>query len=158
VFANDLNRVPAGRARLIVRNVADVPSFGVRLDGDLVLKKVRNSGEATKEVGAGVYSFKTTSSTGASIGPQELVLEEGTAGIVYAVGSAKDGTLDLMFQTIKGLQNSPGSVLTGDGGLASPPGFPTWATTTVAIAALCLFGSLIVLLRRRSASDRGVLG
>jgi hypothetical protein len=158
VFANDLSRVPAGRARLIVRNVADMPSFGVRLDGDLVLKKVRNSGEATKEVGAGVYSFKTTSSSGARIGPHELVLEEGTADIVYTVGSAEDGTLDLMFQTIKGLQNSPGSVLTGDGGFASPPGFPGWATTTIAIAALCFLGSFIVLLRRRTASGRGALG
>jgi hypothetical protein len=154
VFVNDLNRVPAGRTRLIVRNVADTPPFGVRLDGDLVFKKVPNSGEATKEMAAGAYSFKTTSSAGSSIGPRKLVLEEGTAGIVYTVGSAKDGTLDLMLQTVKGLQKSPGSVLTGDGGLASPRGFPGWATTTMVLASLCFLGSLIALARRRTASDR----
>jgi hypothetical protein len=158
VFVNDLARVPAGQSRLIVRNVADAPSFGVRLDGDLVFKKVPNAAEATKQVAAGVYSFKTTPSSGSRIGPQELVLEEGTAGIVYTVGSAKDGTLDLMFQTIQGLQNSPSSVLTGDGGLAAPPGFPAWATVTMVLAVLFLIGSVTALVRRRTESDRASLG
>lgn len=158
VFANDMSRVPAGRSRLIVRNVADAPSFGVRLDGDLVFKKVANSAEATKQIAAGVYAFKTTLSGDSKIGPQELVLEEGTAGIVYTVGSANDGTLDLMFQTIEGLQNAPGSVLTGNGGLASPPGFPNWAIATMVLAVLCLIGSVTALVRRRTASDRPGLG
>jgi hypothetical protein len=154
VFINDMSRVPAGSSRVIVRNVADAPSFGVRLDGDLLFKKVPNSGEATKQIAAGVYSFTTTLSGDSKIGPQELVLEEGTAGIVYTIGSADAGTLDLMFQTIEGLQNSPSSVLTGDGGLASPPGFPGWATATMTLGILCLIGSVAVLVRRRTAADR----
>ncbi|HEY7399484.1 MAG TPA: DUF4397 domain-containing protein [Actinomycetota bacterium] len=150
VFANDVSRVPAGSTRLVVRNVADAPPFGVRLDGKLVFKNVPNSSEATKQVDAGTYAFRTTPASGSKIGPEELVLEEGTAGIVYTVGSAKDGTLDLMFQTIAGLQNSPGSVLTGDGGLAASSGFPAWAAGVMAVALIGLVGSGAAIVRRRA--------
>lgn len=153
VFANDMTRVAPGRSRFIVRNVTDTPSFRVELDGDELFRSVPNSGEATKDVRAGVYSFEATSGESA-IGPEELVLEEGTAGIVYTVGSVEGGTLDLMFQTIRRLQAPPGSVLTGDGGLAAPPGFPTWATPSMLLAVLGLVGSVTVLIRRRSAADR----
>jgi hypothetical protein len=158
VFANDLSQVPAGSSRLIVRNVADAPSFGVRLDGDLVFKRAPNSKEVSKQVKAGVYSFTTTLSGDSKIPAQDLVLEEGTAGIVYTVGSAKDGTLDLMFQTVKGLQNAPGSVLTGDGGMAAPGGFPGWAAAAMMLGALGVIGSAAMLVRRRIAPVRSGLG
>jgi hypothetical protein len=54
-----------------------------------------------------------------------------------------------MFQTIRKLQSSPTSVLTGDGGLATLPVFPAWALATILLAALG-FGVAIVLDRRRS--------
>lgn len=157
VFANDLTRVAPGRSRLIVRNVADTASFGVQLDGELVFRRVPNSGEKTQGFEAGVYSFEATAGE-STIGPEELVLEEGTAGIVYTVGSVEGGTLDLMFQTIRALQSAPGSVLTGDGGLAAPQGFPAWASATMVLAVLGLVGSVTVLVRRRSAADRFRLG
>lgn len=154
VFDNDTTLVPPGRSRLVVRNVAQAPSFGVQLDGDVVFRKVLNAGEASKQVRAGVYSFETTLAGEPAAGPEELVLEEGTAGIVYAIGSADDGTLEFMFQTIRGLHVSPNTVLTGDGGLASSPGFPAWATVTMALAAIGFAGSLVVVVRRRAASGR----
>jgi hypothetical protein len=154
VFANDLSRVAAGSSRLVVRNVADAASFGVRLDGDVVFRRVRNSGESSTEVPAGVYEFEGTLAGDAAVGPEELVLEEGTAGIVYTVGSTEAGTLSLMFQTIRGLNAPPGAVLTGDGGLASPAGFPSWAAATMTAALLGLAGSAVALLRRRAHGAR----
>jgi uncharacterized protein DUF4397 len=150
VFANDLSRVPAGSSRLVVRNVADVAPLGVRLDGKVVFPKVRNSSEATAEVDAGTYAFKATPGSSVRIGPEDLVLEEGTAGIVYTVGSAKDDTLDLMFQTIRGLHGAPGSVFTGDGGLAASPGFPAWARGAMAVALIGVIGSGATIIRRRA--------
>lgn len=158
VFDNDLSQVAPGRSRLIVRNVADARSFGVQLDGDVVFRRVRNSGEAVKEVRAGVYEFEGTLAGDQAVGPEELVLEEGTAGIVYTVGSTEAGTLSLMFQTIRGLQASPSTVLTGDGGLATGPGFPGWALATMALALLGVVGSVSTLARRREPASRPRLG
>lgn len=157
VFENDMSRIAPGRSRLIVRNVAQATSFGVQLDGEDVFRSVPNGGEKSRDLEAGVYSFEATAGQ-SSIGPEDLVLEEGTTGIVYTVGSAEGDTLELMFQTVRGMQGDPGSVLTGDGGLAAPQGPPPWATVTVLLAVLGLAGSAAVLIRRRSAGDRLRLG
>jgi hypothetical protein len=152
VFRNALTRVPPGRARLIVRNVADVASIGVRLDGKRVFGSVRHGDQqnARLEPG-GPYQLEATVSGDVAIGAEDLMLQEGTVGIVYAVGSARKGTLDFMFQTIRELQSSPTSVLTGDGGLATPPALPAWALATMMLAALGL--GLATVLGRRRARD-----
>jgi len=150
VFRNTLTRVPPGRARLIVRNVADVASIGVRLDGKRVFGNVPHGDqqEAQLEPG-GPHQLEATVSGDVAIGAEDLMLKEGTVGIVYTIGSAKRGTLDFMFQTIRDLQSSPSSVLTGDGGLATSPAVPAWALATMTLAALG-FGLATVLGRRRS--------
>ena len=58
------------------------------------------------------------------IGPADVDLTEGTATIVYAVGSAEQKTLGLVVQTISGLHSSPGGVPAGTGGLADDGGVP----------------------------------
>lgn len=149
VFRNALTRVPPGRARLIVRNVADVASIGVRLDGKHVFGSVPNGDQQKAQLAGGPYQLEATVSGDVAIGAQDLMLQEGTVGIVYALGSARGGTLDFMFQTIRGLQSSPTSVLTGDGGLATTPAIPAWALVTMMLAALG-FGVATLLGRRRS--------
>lgn len=54
-----------------------------------------------------------------------LTLKEGTATIVYAIGSAEDKNLSLVAQTISGLHSAPGDVPSGDGGAAGT-GLQTW--------------------------------
>ena len=44
---------------------------------------------------------------------------EDTSTIVYAIGSAEDGTLDLLVQSISGLHSSPNRVDSGTGGAAA---------------------------------------
>lgn len=151
VFRNPLTRVPPGRTRLIVRNVADVTSIGVRLDGERVFGPVPHGGQQKAQLEAGgSYQLEAMRSGDVAIGAQDLILEEGTVGIVYAIGSSEQGTLGFMFQTIRELESSPTSVLTGDGGLATSPGLPAWALATMMVAALGL-GSATVLARRRPA-------
>jgi hypothetical protein len=150
VFRNGLTRVPPGRARLIVRNVADVASIGVRLDGKRVFGSVPHGDQQRAQLeAAGPHQLEATVSGDVAIGAEDLMLQEGTVGIVYAVGSASGGTLDFMFQTIRELQSSPTSVLTGDGGLATSTALPAWALATMTLAALG-FGVGTVLGRRRA--------
>lgn len=149
VFRNALTPVPPGRTRLIVRNVADVASIGVRLDGKRVFGSVPHGDQQKVQLEpGGPHQLEATASGDVSTAG-DLMLQEGTVGIVYAVGSARGGTFDFMFQTIRDLQSSPTSVLTGDGGLATSPALPAWAVATMTLAAIG-FGVATVLGRRRS--------
>jgi hypothetical protein len=135
---------------LIVRNVADVASIGVRLDGKRVFGSVPHGDQQKAQLeAAGPHQLEATVSGDVAIGAEDLMLQEGTVGIVYAIGSARSGTLDFMFQTIREMQSSPTSVLTGDGGLATSPALPAWALATMMLAALG-FGVTTVLGRRRA--------
>lgn len=48
------------------------------------------------------------------LGPADVALDEGTATYVYAIGSAEEGSLDLLVQTIGGLHAAPEGVPAGD--------------------------------------------
>ena len=155
VFKNPLAPVPPGRTRLIVRNVADVPSIGVVLDGDRVFRSVGHGDERTADLKAGgPFELEATMSPEVVIGPEDLRLEEGTVAIVFAVGSEEQGTLNFMFQSIRGLQSAPQNVLTGDAGLASRPGMPVWAVTMVTLAAIGLGWGTTTLLRRPRRNEQ----
>jgi hypothetical protein len=155
VFRNALARVPPGHTRLIVRNVSDASSIGIDLDGKQVFGRVPHGDERkTLLKSGGPFPLDATVSGDVAISSKHLTLEEGTAGIVYAVGSSQHGTLTFMYQTIRGLQSSPGSVLTGDGGFATPPGFPAWAIAVMSLAGLCFATASVVSVRRlRKAAD-----
>jgi hypothetical protein len=64
-------------------------------------------------------------------------LAEGTATIVYAIGSLDKKTLDVAAQVLTGLHSAPGGVPTGTGGLADPQ-TPWWSYAAVAVAAAVL--------------------
>lgn len=74
-----------------------------------------------------------------AIGPADLDLAEGTNTIVYAWGSAEDGSLDLAVQTIDGLHSAPSGVPGGEAGLApASEGVPGWTLGLGALSALGL--------------------
>jgi hypothetical protein len=73
------------------------------------------------------------------IGPADVTLKEGTATIVYAIGSAEDKTLGLVVQTISGLHSSPSGVPAGTGGLKHD-GVPSWLVLTSGLGLLLAAG------------------
>ena len=124
----------AGQARLIVRHTAAAPAVDVRAGGKPVFEDLTNPKEAKADLPAGTVERRRGAGRHATpwrIGPADLDLKEGTATIVYAVGSAEDKTLDLVTQTITGLHSAPGGVPSGSGGQADRglrcPGTPSAA-------------------------------
>ena len=73
------------------------------------------------------------------LGPTDLNLAEGTVTIVYAIGSLEDQTLDVVAQTIPGLDSAPAGVPSGTGGLADE-GSSWWGYAVGALALLALAG------------------
>lgn len=147
VFSNDLAKVPAGKARLVVRSVADAPAADFELDGSPVAEGVASGDEGQAEVQAGSHSLGVWADGSTLVKSTDLSLDEGTSTIVYLIGSQDEGTLDLMQQSIGDLASAPGDVLTGTGGLADQGGDVRWALLGLVIG---LLGAAWVLVVRRS--------
>ncbi|MGC1213793.1 MAG: DUF4397 domain-containing protein [Micromonospora sp.] len=150
-FVNDTSRVHAGKARLIVRHIAAAPAVDVRAGGEPVFEDLTNPKEAKADVDAGTVQADVVlaGTDTVAIGPADLALKEGTATIVYAIGSAGDKNLSLVAQTVSGLHSAPGGVPSGDGGAAGT-GLETWWYVLAGAGVLLLVGG-----RARVAVARG---
>ncbi|WFE38792.1 DUF4397 domain-containing protein [Micromonospora sp. WMMD998] len=140
-FVNDVSKVGAGKARLIVRHTAAAPAVDVRAGGKPVFEGLTNPKEAKADVAAGTVEADVVlaGTDTVAIGPADLNLKEGTATIVYAIGSADDKNLDLVAQTISGLHSAPGGVPSGTGGQAGT-GVDTWWYVLAGAGVLLLVG------------------
>ncbi|RKN49434.1 DUF4397 domain-containing protein [Micromonospora endolithica] len=140
-FVNDTAKVDAGKARLIVRHTAAAPAVDVRAGGTPVFEGLTNPNEAKGDVDAGTVKADVVlaGTDTVAIGPADLNLKEGTATIVYAIGSAEANNLDIVAQTISGLHSAPAGVPSGDGGQAGT-GVGTWWYVLAGAGALLLVG------------------
>ncbi|NES28629.1 DUF4397 domain-containing protein [Micromonospora terminaliae] len=140
-FVNDVSKVGAGRARLIVRHTAAAPAVDVRAGGKPVFEDLTNPKEVKADVAAGTVKADVVlaGTDTVAIGPADLNLKEGTATIVYAIGSAQDKNLELVAQTINGLHSAPGGVPSGTGGRAGT-GVDTWWYVLAGAGVLLLLG------------------
>jgi hypothetical protein len=141
LFANDTSATAAGEARLTVRHTAAAPAVDVRANGDVLFDGLTNPNEASADVPADTYSADVVlaGTDEVAIGPADVTLAEGTNTIVYAWGSAEDGSLDLAVQTIDGLHSAPGGVPGGEAGLAPEGGaVPAWSVGLGMLSALAL--------------------
>ncbi|WP_328339348.1 DUF4397 domain-containing protein [Micromonospora sp. NBC_00421] len=140
-FVNDTAKLAAGKARLIVRHTAAAPAVDVRAGGKPVFEGLTNPKEAKADVDAGTVKADVVlaGTDTVAIGPADLNLKEGTATIVYAIGSAEAKNLDLVAQTITGLHSAPGGVPSGSGGQAGT-GVDTWWYVLAGAGVLLLVG------------------
>jgi hypothetical protein len=155
VFRNDMSRVSAGRTRVVGRHVAEAPALDLRLDGDVVFGGIRNSAEQTKVRAPGRYMFDAAEAGGGDrlVDSVPVSLSEGTATILYVMGSSADDTLDVMVQGVTNLASSPARVPSGSGGLAAPDRFPVWAVGLLSLAALATAGAAFMSWRSRRPSS-----
>jgi hypothetical protein len=140
-FVNDVTQIAAGEARLIVRHTAAAPAVDVRAGGTPIFTNLTNPNEAKADVPAGTVSADVVAAGTSTVvlGPTDLNLAEGTVTIVYAIGSLEDQTLDVVAQTIPGLDSAPAGVPSGTGGLADE-GSSWWGYAVGALALLALAG------------------
>jgi Domain of unknown function (DUF4397) len=144
-YVNDTSTVAAGKARIIVRHDAAAPAVDVRANGAVAFAALTNPKQAQADLDAGSVKADVVlaGTDTVAIGPATLDLKEGTATIVYAVGSATQKTLGLVTQTIDGLHSAPVGVPAGTGGLLDAghgtPGW-VWAASVVGVLAMLAGG------------------
>jgi hypothetical protein len=155
-FVNDTSKVTAGKARLIVRHTAAAPAVDVRAGGTPVFPNLTNPNEAKADIDTGTVSADVVlaGTSTVALGPADLNLGEGTATIVYAIGSAEAQNLAITSQVLTGLHSAPSGVPAGDGGLADD-GLPGWWFAAVGAGALLVMVSLATMGRRLAAVRRG---
>jgi len=141
LFRNDLSPVAAGTARLVVRNTADAGAIRLRIDGSPVEGTVAEGHGRPFSLAPRRARVSVVGADGSTLAATRVTLGEGTATVLYLVGSADDGTLDLMAQQFGDLNSPPGDVLTGSGGLGADPAAPRWQGL-VAVAAVVAAGLL----------------
>ncbi len=155
-YVNDVSTLAAGEARLTARHNAAAPAVDVRANESPVFSSLVNPDEATAEVDAGTVSADVVlaGSEDVVLGPADLDLAEGTLTIAYAIGSADEGTLELLVQVIDGLHEVPDEVPAGTGGHAAT-GVAAWWYVLLGAAVLLLAGGLGRLaLNREGAAQR----
>lgn len=134
-FVNDVSNTEAGQARVTVRHTAAAPAVDVLANGEAAFSDLSNPNEVTADLPAGTISAAVAlaGTTDPVLGPVDVNLEEGTNTIVYAIGSAEEGSLDLLVQVLTGLHSAPDRVESGTGG-AADTGMPGWALLTMVAA------------------------
>jgi len=152
-FENDVSPIPAGQSRVVVRHTAAAPPVDILVNGTPAFRNLGNGQQGATTLPAGTVSASVAlaGTTQPVLGPADVELDEGVLTIAYAVGSAQEGTLDLLVQTIDQLHTAPGQVPSGTGGFASA-GLPMVALVAMGLAgllALLSVGRLAILRARR---------
>jgi hypothetical protein len=150
-FVHDTSAIAAGDARITVRHTAAAPAVDVRAGGEPVFSGLANPDEESADLPAGSVEADVVlaGESDPVLGPATLNLAEGTATIVYAIGSAEDGSLDLLVQTISGLGSTPTAVESGTGGQAAASGLSVWALAGLALGGAVTLASGVALARAR---------
>jgi hypothetical protein len=140
-FVNDVAKLAAGQARLIVRHTAAAPAVDVRAGGEPVIRGLTNPKQQVLNLPAATVKADVVlaGTDTVALGPADVALKEGVATIVYAIGSAEEETLGLVVQTISGLHSSPSGVPAGSGGLKQD-GIPAWLVVTAGLGLLLAAG------------------
>ena len=95
IFTNDTSSPGPGKARVIVRHLADAPAVDVLAGSTTVINALSNSSSATLVVPAGTYPISVVADANNSIvalPPTNLTFAAGTTTVVYATGSFFDGS------------------------------------------------------------------
>jgi uncharacterized protein DUF4397 len=140
-FANPVGGLADGKARLVVRHTAAAPAVDVLAGGKPVFTGLTNPNQKTADVAPGTVSAAVAlaGSTKPVIGPADLTLKEGQVTVVYAIGSAKNNTLQLVTQTLNTAQAMPLGVNAGSGGLAADGG------SEVPVVGVLILGGLVLI-------------
>jgi len=102
IFTNDVSSPGPGKARVIVRHLADAPAVDVLAGGGTLINALANPGSAAAVVPAGTYPIQVVAdadNTISAFGPANLTFAAGTTTVVYAVGSFFDGSFAPQLQT-----------------------------------------------------------
>lgn len=144
-FMNDTSQLEAGEGRLTVRHIAAAPAVDVWANGEVAVPGLENPDEASLTLPASTVeaAVSLAGETDPVLGPTPVEAAEGTNTIVYAWGSAEDGSLALATQTVEAMHTAPDGVPTGDTRAAGDQG-GLWVALGAGVLGLAAAGTALV--------------
>ncbi len=128
VFRNDLDRVPSGKASLVVAHTAAVPPADIRVDGKVLFSNIANGESLKLTVPVGTYQVAivpTGETKPVILGPIALTVKGGAVNRVYALGDPEKKSMNVavhILPTGSSGSGKPSKVDTGTGGHATGQG------------------------------------
>ena len=138
LYVNDLSPVPAGEARLTIRQSSAEGPLDVVVNGIPVVSKLAAPNEATVELAAGLSPLSIHSADGVGLVEQEVNVPAGALFVLYAVGSSADDTFAVLTQQVTTPQETPAGVPTGTGGAREQAGHVGWLSVPAMFVAAVL--------------------
>jgi hypothetical protein len=149
---NDMgDPVRAGAGKLIARHTAATEGVTLTVDDQALNRTLEPTEQMVDTVLAGDHTVAVSQagSDTVLVEGSQVPVEEGTARIVYLVGTAKDDNLNVLTQTVNGLESNPSGVPTGNSGLAAGERSQPWLPGAGFVVAMALVAGAI---RRRRAT------
>ena len=110
VYVNNADPVGAGEARIVLRHQAQAPAVDLLVNGEPVALEVANGDEAAAEVEAGPITLALVPSAegGGDLFQTDVDLSEGSAFLIYGIGSVEGGSFDVAVQQVVGAADATG--------------------------------------------------
>ncbi|MBZ5738878.1 DUF4397 domain-containing protein [Nocardioides mangrovi] len=124
-YVAPMKPIGPGKARVLLAHTATVPPADVRVDGEVVFTNIANGEYAEADLPAGTHTvalLPTGSRHDPILGPLDVRLPAGTITLVYAVGSPRDGSMDVVSHRERLASDgsvAPSRIETGSAGLAA---------------------------------------
>ncbi len=133
-YATPVKPIGPGKARVLLAHTATVAPADVRVDGQVAFTNIANGEFADADVPAGPHKVEllpTGMTTNPILGPLDVDLKPRTATMVYAVGSPKDQSMNVIVHTTQLASDGstmPETMDTGSAGLAADAGVTPFST------------------------------
>jgi hypothetical protein len=142
VYRTPRKPIGPGKARVLVAHTATVAPADVSVDGQVVFRNIANGEYAEADVPSGKHKVELLPAgqkTDPLLGPITVDLPARTVTMVYAVGTPKNGSMDVIAHASRVASDGsvvPDAIKTGSAGLASAHavstfGFqPSWSASS----------------------------
>jgi hypothetical protein len=133
-YKTPLKPIGPDKARVLLAHTATVPPADVRVDGQVVFTNIANGEYAEADVAAGSHRVEllpTGQTTNPILGPLDVALKPGTVTMVYAVGTPKNQSMNVIAHTVRltsGGSAVPHTIDTGSAGLAADASVTPFST------------------------------
>jgi hypothetical protein len=151
VYDETGDAVAAGSGRLITRHAAATDEVRLTVNDRPADTTLAPAAQLADTVRPGTHTVAVKDATSGTmlVSGSKVPVPEGVARVVYLVGTAKDDSLNLLTQTVDGIESNPRGVPTGNSGLADSGGLHPVPIAALVIAA----AALLVVGRRRRGVD-----
>lgn len=147
-FAENFESLDPATGRIDLRHLAAAPAVQASVDGVDVAGLLEPGKNTTLALAAGEHTIVTKTADGTEVKSATINLADGELANISVIGSAADGTIDVVLQRYTGLSSAPVAVPTGNSNLLAEGEDPTGLYLLAGLTSLMALAGGLVMMRR----------